>query len=158
SRLGECPDLATSYAWGRFQCVPRSAEMVQPITKKKKNRRTPCQERRVCQAPAEEMSVIRPNAAGIDIGSRSHWVAVPADRDAASVREFSSFTGDLHRLVDWLASCGITTVAMESTGVYWIPVFELLEERGFEVLLVNAAHLRNVPGRRKSDVLDCQWI
>jgi transposase len=104
------------------------------------------------------MPVLQPHAAGIDIGSRSHWVAVPADRDAESVREFSSFTGDLHRLADWLASCGITTVAMESTGVYWIPVFEVLEERGFEVLLVNAAHLRNVPGRRKSDVLDCRWI
>ena len=130
--------------------------MVQPETKKK--RRTPCQERRPCQESAEEMPVLQPNAAGIDIGSRSHWVAVPADRDATSVREFSSFTGDLHRLADWLASCGITTVAMESTGVYWIPVFEVLEERGFEVLLVNAAHLRNVPGRRKSDVLDCRWI
>lgn len=132
--------------------------MVQSKTKKKKSRRTPCQEPRSCQAPAEEMPVVQSNAAGIDIGSRSHWVAVPADRDAQSVREFSSFTGDLHRLADWLASCGITTVAMESTGVYWIPLFEILEERGVEVLLVNAAHLRNVPGRRKSDVLDCQWI
>jgi transposase len=104
------------------------------------------------------MPVVQLNAAGIDVGSRSHWVAVPADRDAEPVREFSSFTGDLNRLADWLESCRITTVAMESTGVYWIPVFEILEARGFEVLLVNAAHLRNVPGRRKSDVLDCKWI
>src|SRR5829696_7368838 len=76
------------------------------------------------------------NAAGIDIGSRSHWVAVPADRDVPTVREFGSFTEDLKKLADWLKSCGIETVAMESTGVYWIPLFELLEERGFKVLLV----------------------
>lgn len=125
--------------------------MVQPETKKKKSRQTRPQ-------PAAEMPVLHVHAAGIDIGSRSHWVAVPADRDAEPVREFQSFTGDLHRLADWLKSCAVTTVAMESTGVYWIPLFELLEARGFEVLLVNAAHLRNVPGRRKSDVLDCQWI
>lgn len=125
--------------------------MVQHETKKKQQRRRP-------QELAQEIPVIHPDAAGIDIGSRSHWVAVPADRDAEPVREFSSFTGDLHRLADWLASCGIKTVAMESTGVYWIPLFQLLETRGFEVLLVNAAHLRNVPGRRKSDVLDCRWI
>jgi transposase len=103
------------------------------------------------------MPIIHPAAAGVDIGSRSHWVAVPADRDDQPVREFASFTGDLHRLADWLTSCGVKTVAMESTGVYWIPLFDILEERGLEVLLVNAAHLHNVPGR-KSDVLDCQWI
>jgi transposase len=97
------------------------------------------------------------DAAGIDIGSNEHWVAVPADRTEISVRSFRTFTSDLQRLADWLEECGIRTVAMESTGVYWIPVYELLEERGFEVLLVNAAHARNVPGR-KSDVLDCQWL
>jgi transposase len=84
-------------------------------------------------------------------------VAVPEDRDPEPVRKFSSFTHDLHRLADWLEACGIETVAMESTGVYWIPVYEVLEERGFEVLLVNARHVRNVPGR-KSDVRDCQWV
>lgn len=109
------------------------------------------------QGRAQELPVLHAHAAGIDIGSRSHWVAVPADHDDQPVREFGSFTGDLNRLADWLASCGVKTVAMESTGVYWIPLFEVLEERGFEVLLANAAHLRNVPGR-KSDVLDCQWI
>lgn len=103
------------------------------------------------------MPVLLPDAAGIDIGSRSHWVAVPADRDETPVREFSTFTVDLNQLAEWLASCGVKTVAMESTGVYWIPAFEVLEAAGFEVLLVNAAHVRNVPGR-KSDVLDCQWI
>jgi transposase len=103
------------------------------------------------------MPVVHPDAAGIDIGSRSHWVAVPSDRDDKPVREFPSFTDDLEGLADWLTLCRIKTVAMESTGVYWIPVFEVLERRGFEVRLVCAAHVHNVSGR-KSDVLDCQWI
>ena len=98
-----------------------------------------------------------PNAAGIDIGSASHYVAVPADRDEQPVREFKSFTEDLLAMADWLSACGIDTVVMESTGVYWIPVFELLESRGFAVYLVNARHVKNVSGR-KSDVLDCQWL
>lgn len=98
-----------------------------------------------------------PNAAGIDIGSASHWVAVPADRDDEPVREFKSFTADLARLADWLEACGIDTVAMESTGVYWIALFELLEARGLNVFLVNARTVKNVSGR-KSDVLDCQWL
>jgi transposase len=97
------------------------------------------------------------HAAGIDIGSESHWVAVPEDRDEQPVREFRSFTEDLHALADWLVACGIETVAMESTGVYWIPLYEILQARGLEVLLVNARHVRAVPGR-KSDVRDCQWI
>ena len=82
---------------------------------------------------------------------------MPADRDEQPVREFASFTEDLHALADWLAACGINTVAMESTGVYWIPLFELLESRRFTVFLVNSRHVKNVPGR-KSDVLDCQWL
>jgi len=103
------------------------------------------------------LRITHPNAAGIDIGSASHFVAVPADRDDTPVREFSSFTVDLNALADWLKGCGVDTVAMESTGVYWIPLFELLESRGFTVLLVNARHVKNVSGR-KSDVLDCQWL
>ena len=106
---------------------------------------------------AATLSLIHPNAAGIDIGSASHFVAVPPDRDDEPVREFNSFTVDLHRLADWLDACNVDTVAMESTGVYWIPVYELLESRGFTVLLVNARHVKNVSGR-KSDVLDCQWL
>ena len=97
------------------------------------------------------------DAAGIDCGSEAHYVAVPPERDVEPVRSFKTFTGDLHRLADWLGTCGIKTVAMESTGVYWIPIFEILEDRGFEVLLVNSRHIKNVPGR-KTDVLDCQWI
>jgi transposase len=96
-------------------------------------------------------------AAGIDIGSRAHFVAVPEGCADICVREFQSFTSDLHELANWLESCGVTTVAMESTGVYWIPLFELLEMRGFEVLLVDARHVKNVSGR-KTDVLDCQWL
>jgi len=103
------------------------------------------------------LELTHPNAAGIDIGSASHYVAVPADRDDEPVREFASFTADLNRLADWLTACGVDTVAMESTGVYWIPLFELLVARGFTVLLVNARHVKNVSGR-KSDVLDCQWL
>jgi transposase len=96
-------------------------------------------------------------AAGIDIGSKSHFVAVPEGCSDVCVREFPSFTTDLHELANWLEECGVTTVAMESTGVYWIPLFELLESRGFEVLLVDARHVKNVSGR-KTDVLDCQWL
>lgn len=103
------------------------------------------------------LSIAHPNAAGIDIGSASHYVAVPPDRDDHPVREFLSFTQDLHALADWLAECKVDTVAMESTGVYWIPLFEILDKRGFKVLLVNARHVKNVSGR-KSDVLDCQWL
>jgi transposase len=97
------------------------------------------------------------NAAGIDIGGESHWVAVPEDRDEQPVREFRSFTHELIALAGWLEACSIDTVAMESTGVYWIPLYEILEERGIEVLLVNARHVKGVPGR-KTDILDCQWI
>jgi transposase len=100
---------------------------------------------------------MRPNAGGIDIGSREIFVAVPADRDTDSVRSFPTFTEDLHLLADWLKQCGVDTVAMESTGVYWIPLFQILEARGIEVHLVNAQHVHHVPGR-KSDVLDCQWL
>jgi len=100
---------------------------------------------------------VNPNAAGIDVGGASHYVAVPVDRDEQPVREFAAFTGDLYRMADWLKACGIETVAMESTGVYWIPVFQVLEERGFEVKLVDARQLKRVPGR-KTDVADSQWL
>ena len=99
------------------------------------------------------------DAAGIDIGAAEHWAAVPPGRntEGQDVRRFGAFTGELCALADWLKQCGIQTVAMESTGVYWIPLYELLVERGFEVLLVDARQAKNVPGR-KTDVLDCQWL
>ncbi|MFU8771791.1 MAG: IS110 family transposase [Anaerolineales bacterium] len=100
---------------------------------------------------------INPNAAGIDVGAEEVWVAVPPDRDEESVQVFPTFTADLRRLANWLKTCRINTVAMEATGVYWIPLYELLETYGFEVCLINARHLKNVRGR-KTDVLDCQWI
>ena len=100
------------------------------------------------------LNLAHPNTAGIDSGSASHLVAVAPNPDDEPVRVFKSFTEDLNRLADWLSACGVNTVAMESTGVYWIPLFELLESRGFTVFLVNARHVKNVSGR-KSDALDC---
>jgi transposase len=106
---------------------------------------------------AQPLTIAYPDACGIDIGASSHFVAVPPDRDDEPVREFAAFTADLSALVQWLRQCGITAVAMESTGVYWIPLYEMLDAAGFEVHLVNARHVKTVPGR-KSDVLDCQWL
>jgi len=106
---------------------------------------------------AEQLKRINLNAAGIDIGSKEHAVAISEGRDAQHVKIFKTFTEDLSELVKWLKKCKIDTVAMESTGVYWIPVYEILEQNGIECLLVNAKHLKNVSGR-KTDVLDCQWI
>jgi transposase len=103
------------------------------------------------------LPVMHPNAAGIDIGATEIFVAVPPDRDLQTIRSFPTFTQDLYRLGGWLKQCGINTVAMESTGVYWIPLFQILEEEGIEVFLVNAHHVRNAPGR-KTDVADCQWL
>jgi transposase len=103
------------------------------------------------------LSCIEPHAAGIDVGATEIFVAVPQDRDPSPVRSFETFTEDLHRLKDWLQQCHITTVAMESTGVYWMALFQILEKAGLEVCLVNAQHVKHVPGR-KSDVIDCQWL
>ena len=104
------------------------------------------------------LPVIHPNAAGIDVGAKEHVVAVPCDRDPQPVRTFKAFTPELHELAAWLKRCGIETVALESTGVYWISLYEVLEQYGFEIRVVNARHVKHVPGRTKSDVLDCQWI
>ena len=99
----------------------------------------------------------QPDSAGVDIGANEIWVAVPAERTEKSLRRFDAFTQDLKALVKWLLDCGVRSVAMESTGVYWIPLFQLLEDAGLKVCLVNARHVKNVPGR-KSDVRDCQWL
>ena len=106
---------------------------------------------------AQRLSPVHPRAAGIDIGSRFHVVAVPPDLTEEPIQTFDSFTGDLNRLADWLVAVGVTTVAMESTGIYWIPVFEILTARDLEVLLVNARQVKQVPGR-KTDVNDAQWL
>jgi transposase len=104
-----------------------------------------------------EFSVVHSHAAGIDIGATFHVVAVSPDCDSTPVRQFRSFTTDLHSLSQWLREVGITSIAMESTGVYWIPVFEILESYGFEVILVNAREVKQVPGR-KTDYNDAQWL
>jgi len=103
------------------------------------------------------LHILQPDAAGADIGAEEIFVAVPPDRDDEPVRRFPTFTRDLHGLADWLQQRGIRTIAMESTSVYWIPLHQILEERGLEVYLVNAQYVKNVPGR-KTDVSDCQWI
>ena len=105
----------------------------------------------------KSLPVMEPNAAGIDVGATQIFAAVPPDHDPEPVRCFDTFTADLESLADWLQSCGIHTAVMESTGVYWIPLFQILERRGIEARLVNASHVKNVPGR-KSDVQDCQWL
>jgi transposase len=107
--------------------------------------------------PAEGLAVVHPHAAGIDVGACEHYVAVPGG-DPAVVRRFGACTADLEALADWLAACGVRTVAMESTGVFWVPLFELLEARGFEVRLVDARQMRRIPGRPKTDVYDAQWL
>jgi transposase len=125
--------------------------MPKPVSKKARSR-PPKKLKTTSSQPT-----IRPHAAGIDVGSAELYVAVPMDADADPVRTFPTFTADLHALADWLVQCGIQTVALESTGVYWIPIFQILEARGLEVCLVNSRHAKNVPGR-KSDVSDCQWL
>lgn len=105
---------------------------------------------------SRELPRVHPAAAAIDIGATMHVAAVGPDRDQEPVRTFRTFTEDLHRLADWFAECGVKTVVMESTGVYWIPVFEILEQRGFEVMVVNARDAKHVPGR-KTDVSDAEW-
>jgi len=138
---------------GLFSVMPeRESKIISPQPKKQSAK---AKEFTVADLP-RHLRHINVNAAGIDIGSDRHLVAVPEGRDVVSVREFKAFTADLHALADWLSHCGVTTVAMESTGVYWIPLYEILERRGFQVYLVDARRVKNVSGR-KSDVLDCQW-
>ena len=114
-------------------------------------------QRRSSRARKAQLAQLNLNAAGIDVGAESHWVAVPGDRAAQPVRCFGAFTTDLYALAEWLRQCQIDTVVRESTGVYWIALFEVLEERGFDVKLVDPHSVRQVPGR-KTDVKDCQWL
>src|SRR6185369_4537378 len=115
------------------------------------------QSRVVKRTEKSGLPIITADAAGIDVGAREHYVAVPVDRDPQPVRCFGAFTQELHRLAQWLLQCGIKTVALESTGVYWIPLYQILESYGLQVKLVNARHVKHVPGR-KTDVQDCQWL
>jgi len=108
-------------------------------------------------ADSAELAIVHAHAAGVDIGSASHFVSVPPDRDEMPVREFGSWTNDLRKMTNWMKACGITSVVMQSTGVYWIAVYDVLEQAGFDVYLVNARGTKNLPGR-KSDVQECQWL
>lgn len=116
---------------------------------KKKNKRK--------KVKLERLKQLNQNAAGLDIGAAEIYAAVPDGQAEESVRKFDTFTADRNALAEWREECGVETVAMESTSVYWIPVYEILEARGFELSLVNARHVKNVTGR-KTDVLDCQWL
>src|SRR5262245_38238165 len=107
---------------------------------------------------SDALQICHPHAADIDIGEAEHWVAVPPGCDPQPVRRFGTFTVDLDALTDWLIDCDVTTVAMESTGVYWIPLFDLLEARGLQVLLIDPRQAKRVPGRPKTDRLDCKWL
>lgn len=127
------------------------------IRKQSKAARTCQKALKVLRDQTENFKMINPDAAGIDVGSEQMFVAVPADRDPVPIRHFNAYTEDLIRLADWLISCNITSIVMESTGLYWIPLFQILESRGLQVYLVNARHAKNLPGR-KTDVLDCQWL
>jgi len=129
-----------------------------PIDKKQwRNRKERKELGRQLRSEDPGLEVVHPHAAGVDVGNGAHSVAVRPDRDSQPVRRFECFTADLHRLADWLDSCRVKTVALQSTGVYWIPLYDILEERGFEVYLVNARHTKNLPGR-KSDVHESQWL
>jgi transposase len=123
----------------------------------KMNRKQRKELTRQLQSADPKLEVMHPRAAGIDVGNGAHYVAVRPERDPKPVRRFECFTADLHRLADWLEACGVTTIALQSTGVYWIPLYEILEERGFEIYLVNARHTKSLPGR-KSDVQESQWL
>ena len=103
------------------------------------------------------LEIVHPDAAGVDVGGSEHWVAISPNRDPEPVRRFGCFTADLREMGRWLVEKGVRCVAMQSTGVYWMPVFEVLEQQGLEVYLVNAQHTKNVPGR-KSDIQECQWL
>jgi transposase len=125
---------------------------------KKVNKKRACRKKSLRD---RQLEMINPNAAGIDVASEEMWVCVPEDRvdlPEGHVRKFGAFTCDRYAIADWLQACGVTSVAMESTGMYWIPLYQVLEERGFEVCLVNARQLKNVSGRPKTDRLDCRWI
>ena len=121
------------------------------------NRKQRRETMRKIQSEEISLEVVHPNAAGIDIGNESHYVAVPPSRDSQPVQRFGCTTAELKAMAAWLKQCGIRTVAMQSTGVYWIAVYDILEQAGLEVYLVNARDTKNLPGR-KSDVQESQWL
>jgi transposase len=129
----------------------------QRLTNGRLNRKQRRELERKLSAEDPGLEIVNRNVAGIDVGNESHFVAVPPGRDPQPVREFGSWTADLERMADWLKACGIETVVMQSTGVYWIALYDVLEARGFKICLANARHTKNLPGR-KSDVQESQWL
>jgi len=152
SRLGDFNHTIPTRVGMRGTLPIQGASAMKKHTKEKNH----TQQKKERRQPAG-LPIINPDAAGIDVGSEEHWVAVPGDRDEQPVRCFGCFTADLHEMARWLKACKVTTIAMEATGVYWITPFQVLESYGFEVKVVNARHVKNVPGR-KTDVEDAQWI
>jgi len=148
-------------AGGAFSIFHYQEEAVMPVSKNRRKNEPKKKTKKKGKENApdfEELTIKNPNAAGIDLASKGHFVAVPADRDEQSVREFGCYSDDIRDVGKWLKECKVETIAMEATGVYWIPVMEILEgEFGFEVILVQPRYAKNVPGK-KSDVKDCQWI
>ena len=151
ARRAERPVHINEGAHGRAKGV----SVYERLTRGNRKQRNDLQRRLTADNPG--LDLVHANAAGIDIGNESHFVAVPPARDAEPVREFGSWTADLKRMAEWLKSCGIDTVAMQSTGVYWFAVYDVLEQHGLKVFLVNASHTKNLPGR-KSDVQESQWL
>src|SRR4030095_742161 len=153
-RLEECIFCAQRPDWQTSQC--KTSTTVQLMANQLQSKSVPTGQIK----PAKQMPVVHPHAAGIDLGNRAHFVCVPVDsvpEGQSPVRQFGVFNPELDKMVEWVKQCQGQTVALESTGVMWIPVFQKLEAAGLEVILVNTKHLKHVPGR-KSDVLDCQWI
>jgi transposase len=145
-----------SFSLYRNRAEPDRSIHKERCVKKGQRRRVPDRAKKP-KVDWKALEIMHPEAAGIDIGGSEHWVAINPERDPEPVRCFDCFTADVERMADWLMERGVRSVAMQSTGVYWIPVFEILQQRGLEVYLVNARHTKNLPGR-KSDVLECQWL
>jgi transposase len=135
----------------------RKKSTFQRLTNGRLNRKQRRELERKLSAEDPGLEIVNRNVAGIDVGNESHFVAVPPGRDAQPVQEFGSWTADLERMADWLKACGIETVVMQSTGVYWIALYDVLEARDFKICLANARHTKNLPGR-KSDVQESQWL
>ncbi len=137
--------------------VNRKKSTFERLTNGRLNRKQRRELQRKLSAEDPGLEIVNRNVAGIDVGNESHFVAVPPGRDAQPVQEFGSWTADLERMADWLKACGIETVVMQSTGVYWIALYDVLEARGFKICLANARHTKNLLGR-KSDVQESQWL
>lgn len=151
------PSLGLKFRLKEYVMSQRKMSTFERLNSGRMNRKQRRELARRVAASDPGLSIVHPHAAGIDVGNSSHFAAVPADRDPLPVREFGFWTAELHKMAEWLVACRIDTVALQSTGVYWIPVYDILEQHGLRVVLVNGQHTQNVPGR-KTDVQECQWL